>query len=82
MTRFHVEAEDWMEDAACRGRSTRLFFPERGDANVLALKICNGCAVQVECLDYALRTGQHHGIWGGTSGKERVQMRRQARRTA
>lgn len=83
MTRFLVTPEDWMEDAACKGRSTRLFFPERGDSNVLALKICAGCPVQVECLDYALSTGQTHGVWGGTSERERRQQRRaQVRRPA
>ena len=37
--------------------------------------ICNECPMKLDCLTYALETGQH-GIWGGTTENERVAIRR------
>lgn len=36
-----------------------------------ARTICDGCEVQVECLEFALDTKQAHGIWGGATERER-----------
>ena len=33
--------------------------------------ICASCAVCVDCLQYALRIREAHGIWGGTTELER-----------
>jgi WhiB family transcriptional regulator, redox-sensing transcriptional regulator len=38
--------------------------------------ICAICRVRRECLTFALRTGQLHGIWGGTTEDERAAARR------
>ncbi len=56
-----------------------MFFPpahfERKDdreaREVRAKSICAGCAVRHECLDYALRIREPHGIWGGLNEAER-----------
>ncbi|HEV3067797.1 MAG TPA: WhiB family transcriptional regulator [Streptosporangiaceae bacterium] len=37
-----------------------------------AKAICATCRVRRECLAFALRTGQIHGIWGGTTEHERT----------
>lgn len=34
-------------------------------------QVCQACPVQADCLDYAVRIGQRHGIWGGLSERER-----------
>jgi WhiB family redox-sensing transcriptional regulator len=39
-----------------------------------AKSICRSCIVQVECLDYAIRIQEPHGIWGGLNEMERKQM--------
>ena len=63
---------DWMTDAACRGADPRLFFPtQRGDQMLAGRAICARCPVQVQCLEWALATGEHHGLWGGTTEKDR-----------
>jgi len=36
-----------------------------------AKAICAGCQVRYECLAFALRTHQAHGVWGGLSEQER-----------
>ena len=41
-----------------------------------ALRICDGCPVRQQCLDFAMRSGEKDGIWGGTTPEERVRTRR------
>lgn len=71
--------DTWRRRAACRGPETSLFFPpsntERRDERELresrAKAICRQCQVRRECLEYALRVGESHGIWGGLNETER-----------
>lgn len=69
------ESEGWWADAACRGRHIEIFFPERDDTTRPAKELCAGCPVRDDCLDYALANGIKHGIWGGTSERQRRRMR-------
>lgn len=64
-----IRPEPWMADALCAQTAPDSFFPEKGDrqAAVAAKKICAKCPVAAECLEFAVRTKQHHGIWGGVS---------------
>ena len=69
----------WQWRAACRGEDANLFFPpshfERADAKRSrerkARALCAGCPVRAECLDYALRVREPHGVWGGLNEAER-----------
>jgi WhiB family transcriptional regulator, redox-sensing transcriptional regulator len=78
------EAEaSWTEQAACRepGVDAELFFPvsESGPAlrEIAAAKaICARCPVAADCRDWALRSGEVAGIWGGTTPAERRLLRR------
>ena len=71
--------EVWQLRAACRGPDSSLFFPpshfERKDEKEFreerAKAICKTCVVRRECLDYALRIREPHGIWGGLNEIER-----------
>lgn len=47
----------------------------------LAKTICNDCPVAKQCLEFALRTLQDYGVWGGRTEDERRAIRR-ARRAA
>ena len=67
---FLVTHEPWMASGACVGAPANLWFPERGDSTVQAKLVCAGCPVRVECLDFAVRTKEPHGIWGGKTGRE------------
>lgn len=67
---------EWMDDAACRGLDTEVFFPEQDEATRDVKAICRTCDVQAECLAYALNIGERFGIWGGKSEKERRVLRR------
>jgi WhiB family redox-sensing transcriptional regulator len=75
----------WQFDAECRGEDTSLFFApsyfekreEKDGREAKAKVICARCSVREECLDYALRTRETHGIWGGLNELERRQRLRQ-----
>jgi len=65
----------WMARALCRGERTALFFLERGGDVRPANALCAACVVRSDCLAYALADADLVGTWGGTSGRERRQMR-------
>lgn len=67
--------QDWMNDAACRGMPTDLFFPQRGEPLNQIRAVCAGCRVAAECLEYALTNTDKFGVWGGKSEKERRKLR-------
>jgi WhiB family redox-sensing transcriptional regulator len=66
----------WKPLAACGSADPDLFFPvsaaDRNEAQVAEAKaVCARCLVRSQCLDFAIRTRQMHGIWGGTTEEER-----------
>jgi WhiB family transcriptional regulator, redox-sensing transcriptional regulator len=70
----------WMLQGDCRGADTRAFFPSNGLGVEAAQRICRGCPVQNECLEYALLNRIEQGVWGGASERERRRILRQRRR--
>ncbi|MEC3977449.1 WhiB family transcriptional regulator [Amycolatopsis sp. H20-H5] len=74
---------EWPESAACRDEDPELFFPVSdvgpGARQVeQARAVCARCPVQAQCLRHALDSGLDHGVFGGTTERER---RTLARRT-
>jgi WhiB family redox-sensing transcriptional regulator len=67
---------DWAEQGLCREVDGDLFFPEKGGSTREAKSVCAECYVRTQCLEYALRTEQRNGIWGGTSERERNRLMR------
>ncbi len=68
----------WHERALCSQTDPEAFFPEKGGSTREAKKICVGCEVRGECLEYALEHDERFGIWGGLSERERRRLRRRA----
>ena len=69
---------DWQELGACRDRELSLFFHPvnargraRRDREAAAKSVCGSCVVRAECLDYAIRSREPYGVWGGLSEDER-----------
>ena len=75
-----ADAEDagWQERALCAQTDPEAFFPEKGGSTREAKRICSGCEVRAECLEYALANDERFGIWGGLSERERRRLRRAA----
>jgi len=68
---------NWVDGAACAQTDPELFFPEKGQQVVKAKLVCFRCPVRNECLQYALTSPiRVDGIWGGTTPKQRQDMRR------
>ena len=67
---------NWRMLAACRSIDPDLFFPVSSAGKPLeqvaeARAVCACCLVRRQCLAFALRTRQAHGIWGGLTAQER-----------
>lgn len=64
----------WQEEAVCGGEDTNIFFTdERRAQRSIIGSICGMCPVQAECLTFAIVYNMH-GIWGGTTDKEREKL--------
>lgn len=83
--------EGWRYKAKCRGLDTELWYPPRDKDKYKpiadkAKAICFGrdglpeCPVRTECLLYAERMEEQHGIWGGMSHRERNALKRKAKK--
>ncbi|WP_322645536.1 WhiB family transcriptional regulator [Oerskovia flava] len=66
----------WQERALCAQTDPEAFFPEKGGSTREAKKVCTGCEVRSECLEYALENDERFGIWGGLSERERRKLKR------
>ena len=75
---LETEGQSWQERALCAETDPEAFFPEKGGSTREAKKICTGCEVKAECLEYALSNDERFGIWGGLSERERRRLRRRA----
>ena len=78
-------ATEWRAASACLTADPELFFPiAQGSAADMqvstALRVCARCEVRQQCLDFAMASGEAHGIWGGTTADERIRARRRATR--
>ena len=77
---------DWRHRAACLTEDPELFFPVGNTGPAImqiaeAKKVCDRCEVRQECLQWALESGQDHGVWGGLSEDERRSMKRRNARS-
>lgn len=72
------EQPEWQERALCAQTDPEAFFPEKGGSTREAKRICLGCEVRAECLEYALTHDERFGIWGGLSERERRRLKRRA----
>lgn len=67
----------WRDFAVCVQTDPEAFFPEKGGSVNLAKKICGGCFVREQCLEYALEHDERFGVWGGLSEHARRRLKRE-----
>ena len=80
-----LESGVWRNTAKCREADPTLFFPIGSTGRALrqiaaAKAVCVDCSVKDMCLEFALKTNQDSGVWGGASEEERRQLRRERNR--
>ncbi len=69
----------WMATGKCRELPPAVFFPSDGLGVQEAQRICADCPVSRTCLEYALENRIDHGVWGGSSERERRRILRRRR---
>lgn len=69
----------WQHEAHCHSVGSYFFFaPDNEQPRAktarehAALSICATCPVISPCRQHALRAGERHGIWGGTTESQRA----------
>lgn len=74
---IEYQNDNWRAEALCAGQPQEMFFPEdKKDVSKEARQMCAECPVKEECLAFAIRTGEKHGLWGGLSPKKRRPLRK------
>ncbi len=76
--------EFWRPRARCKEYDPALFFPIGVTGQAIrqineAKTVCTQCPVALQCLEFALRSNQEYGIWGGKDEEERRLIRRMRR---
>ena len=66
----------WQDLSLCSQTDPEAFFPEKGGSTREAKKVCRGCEVRAECLEYALENDERWGVWGALSERERRRLKR------
>lgn len=71
--------QPWKAQASCRDVDPDLFYPGPGHLGrqdaAKAKAVCAACKVRLDCLAYAMAHNEEHGIWGGTTEKDRRLLR-------
>lgn len=76
-----IQLPEFAGRALCAEVDPEAWFPEKGGSPREAKRVCAGCEIQGECLQWALANNEPHGVWGGATPAERFRMRRQRRVT-
>lgn len=59
------------EEALCRQSDPDAWFSEADANNRAAHRVCQNCAIRIECLIWAVTHNEPEGIWGGMGVDER-----------
>jgi len=71
-----TDLEAWKDRGICAQTDPEIFYPEKGGSTREAKRVCLGCDVRDQCLQYALDHDERFGIWGGLSQRERRRLKR------
>jgi WhiB family redox-sensing transcriptional regulator len=77
-----IHIPDWFAEGLCAQTDPEAFYPEKGGSTREAKRVCLGCPVRNDCLQWALDRQERFGIWGGLSERERRQVARNQGRAA
>lgn len=75
-------ATEWVTRRNCAETDPNVFFPSDGAGVIAAQRVCRECPVKEPCREYALANNITHGVWGGTSERQRRRILRDRRRAA
>lgn len=75
-------ATAWQRDASCASTDPDEWYPAPGNGAGYLRRICGGCPVETQCLDYVMATepnSARYGIWAGLDPEERRALHRERR---
>lgn len=78
VTESFLPPERWMQEGACTQSDPDAWFAEQDETDLTrqAKRVCRTvCPVREQCLEYALRSGEQSGVWGGFTAMELRQIR-------
>ena len=80
----HLEFMPMLEDGACVDTDVDMFPLGWAHLEQAALAVCAVCPTDtmLRCREFAMRTKQQYGVWGGLTESDRKRLRRQARAVA
>lgn len=62
----------WMPEGSCqRPETSKYFRNDSASHQKWAKRICRGCPVRAQCLQWALERPEGSGVWGGLNSRER-----------
>jgi WhiB family redox-sensing transcriptional regulator len=70
--------QGWRRLRACEGHDVQAFFAPVGQIEQWVFDLCNSCPVKKPCLDFALSYGCDYGVYGGTTGRQRLVIRKRS----
>ena len=73
-----TEERPWAAFAVCKDRDPDTFFPTTPEAEREAIRICQGCSVQADCLEFSIEARIRFGVWGGLTEKQRRNLQRRS----
>ncbi len=73
-----TEERPWAAFAVCKDRDPDAFFPVTPEGEREAIRICQGCPVQADCLEFAIEARIRFGVWGGLTEKQRHRVQAQS----
>jgi WhiB family transcriptional regulator, redox-sensing transcriptional regulator len=66
-----VRDREWQTRAACGEGDLEIFYSGEADDTRAAIAVCRSCPVRRACFEAAVARGEHFGVWGGTTERER-----------
>jgi WhiB family transcriptional regulator, redox-sensing transcriptional regulator len=70
---------EWLDWGMCAQTDPEAYYPEKSASPRAAQRVCAGCPVTSECLEWALANGERFGVWGGKTERERRKIARARR---
>lgn len=73
---------EWVAVSKCNNDpelEDNFFFPGSDALEKSLASYCSNCPTRIECLEWAIANNEPHGVWGGTSTRERERIKRYLR---
>lgn len=72
------------QEVSCRESDPDAWFPDDDTPKAAhynaVKKMCAACPVQAMCLEYAITNQEQHGVWGGLTARDRINLIRKHKR--